>query len=611
MTSVAPPPSPAPPAQDPGTAADFRHRLQTALRAALSEMQRFGEQSRSEQLKLETQRSRDTKPLVVVAGEVNTGKSSLVNALVRRPGLSPVDYDLATGTWIAFQHAKSDRAAVRLEGRERPKRIKLDEIAEWATASRNPGNEKGVECIEIGLGCEALRSMTLVDTPGVGGLDGGHTAMALQALRDADALLFTTAAKSKITKAELDFLEAAAERIDTVVIAMTAIDRLDYADWQRVENENRSMLVNRSERFAGCRIVGTSTTRARERSGLPELEQLLTGYVNERAGALRLANAARFADSSIRAIESRLTHRLIATTDNPAVATSLEREQVRLAELQRDKANWQRTLMSRITRINNDRATSITQGVNDIGLRYEALANQKNEAALEQLPTELRDELRALANRVAEDVATKIRDLVEEILGQVDPDAAFEELLSQLGSLSFSTDGELVAPLRRETTQLDRLTTLQRWSSGRSIGGYALTSLPIVAFGGVPLLVGGFAVAAAFAWRAQRGQQLVVQQADYRAWQNRQLIVIQTELNNNFANAMAELQPAVSDAIRDYLAQRENEVKGAIKEHEATRARDAETRKQARASIEADLARLRKILALTEPLIAELRGAYG
>src|ERR1700722_4774230 len=39
---------------------------------------------------------------VVVAGETKRGKSSLVNALLARPGLSPVGPDVATNCFISF-----------------------------------------------------------------------------------------------------------------------------------------------------------------------------------------------------------------------------------------------------------------------------------------------------------------------------------------------------------------------------------------------------------------------------------------------------------------------------------------------------------------------------
>jgi len=44
------------------------------------------------------------RPTIVVVGETKRGKSSLINALVNVPGLSPVDPQVATSTYITIQH---------------------------------------------------------------------------------------------------------------------------------------------------------------------------------------------------------------------------------------------------------------------------------------------------------------------------------------------------------------------------------------------------------------------------------------------------------------------------------------------------------------------------
>ncbi|MGH3469656.1 MAG: hypothetical protein ACRDQF_18200, partial [Thermocrispum sp.] len=50
-------------------------------------------------------RKQQAKPSVVVVGETKRGKSSLVNALLATPGLSPVDAEVATATYLVFDHA--------------------------------------------------------------------------------------------------------------------------------------------------------------------------------------------------------------------------------------------------------------------------------------------------------------------------------------------------------------------------------------------------------------------------------------------------------------------------------------------------------------------------
>ena len=66
--------------------------------------------------------TRPDKPTVVVVGEAKRGKSSLINALINVPGLSPVDSRVATSTYIMFRRGpkpRSVRAAPAHRGRVR------------------------------------------------------------------------------------------------------------------------------------------------------------------------------------------------------------------------------------------------------------------------------------------------------------------------------------------------------------------------------------------------------------------------------------------------------------------------------------------------------------
>ncbi len=69
---------------------------------------------------------------------------------------------------------------------------------------------KVVELVEVGLPNPFLeRGITLVDTPGVGGLNAAHAAATLAFLPSADALIFVTDASAELSRPELDFLASA------------------------------------------------------------------------------------------------------------------------------------------------------------------------------------------------------------------------------------------------------------------------------------------------------------------------------------------------------------------------------------------------------------------
>src|SRR5687768_6629014 len=60
---------------------------------------------------------------IVVAGMQKRGKSRLINALLNRPDLVPVDEDVATNAHIRITHGTISRAEVRRAGQPRPAEI--------------------------------------------------------------------------------------------------------------------------------------------------------------------------------------------------------------------------------------------------------------------------------------------------------------------------------------------------------------------------------------------------------------------------------------------------------------------------------------------------------
>src|SRR5579863_4152152 len=69
---------------------------------------------------------------VVVVGEKKRGKSSLINALLRRPGLLPVDSDIATSVHVTVFAADSEQALVVDESHPEGFAIPLADIGEYA-----------------------------------------------------------------------------------------------------------------------------------------------------------------------------------------------------------------------------------------------------------------------------------------------------------------------------------------------------------------------------------------------------------------------------------------------------------------------------------------------
>ena len=207
-------------------------------------------------------------PTVVVIGEVKRGKSSLVNALLARPNASQVDVDIATSAFLRFVPPEESRppgatALLFAGGRRQP--VDFTDLPDWVTMTGRHVNDPAVDELPIGaevaMASPFLPRVTVVDTPGVGGLNPNHLRLAKTATTTASILLMTCDATAPITAPELEFLESASAEVNSVLIAVTKIDK-NFRHWQSIIDENRSLLRQYAPRFADVPILGMSSTAA-------------------------------------------------------------------------------------------------------------------------------------------------------------------------------------------------------------------------------------------------------------------------------------------------------------------------------------------------------------
>src|SRR3954469_24489813 len=264
-------------------------------------------------------RQRLVRPAVVVVGETKRGKSSLVNALLGVPGLSPVGVTVTTGTYIEFRHGAA---------RERTRHARYEQVTHPAPL---------------------LQYLSLVDTPGVGGLDPAHAELAAEAAAQATALLFVADASAPLTRPELDFLALAARRVDTVVFALTKVDA--YPGWRTVLDADRALLRAYAPRFAGAGWYPVSSTLAEaavatggevgaELAGAARIAPLQHALV-QLAGdghLLQVVNVLRSARTELVRLDAGLGEQLRATEPDPADAAPARKRRAELAGRQRSQS---------------------------------------------------------------------------------------------------------------------------------------------------------------------------------------------------------------------------------------------------------------------------------
>ena len=289
---------------------------------------------------------------VIVAGSLKRGKSTLVNTLVGRPLLSPVGIDVTTACWVEIGYGDEQATALIANaispGQPTRRPIDVTEVERYVALDRVSEPVIGVE---VRVPSSLLKDMMLVDTPGVGGLNSGHSQTTLAALKQADALLFVSDCTQPILAPEVDFLASAAERVATVIVAIT---KSDTPGCEVVVSETRERLARRKE-LTGVPVLAVSPPLADQASSvgdqglaaqLAELSGLapLMVTMRERSAvgrsALRIANCAQTTANVARALARHLDEQATDPLGARGRIQRLEREEAQLAAVLRPTSRY-------------------------------------------------------------------------------------------------------------------------------------------------------------------------------------------------------------------------------------------------------------------------------
>jgi hypothetical protein len=539
------------------------------------------------------------RPSVVVVGETKRGKSSLINALLGVPGLSPVDAAVATATYLQFVPGEpSVRAWV--PGAAEP--IAVDDLTPWATGRQRARR------IEVTHPAPLLRYLSLLDTPGVGGLDPAHAVVALDAVEKATALLFVADASAPLSQPELSFLTTASERVDAVVFALTKIDA--YPGWRRIAEDNRALLLTHAPRFAEAPWYPVSATLAElavragpgdqaalvEASRIADLQHALVDLAG-RGHQLQLANVLRAARGELTRLQTAAQARVSAAEADPAATAKARAERAALAARKRTESRQWTLLLSTETQ----RARVATVG--HLRTRVAAVQQDFSERVdtgrgetLTGLPDALDRELQALAVDLSRELQATFAQVGERVLASV---FDVQERAAMLGPLNSALRHTLAAAPPRDGSADNLLIAVSAGGIAFMAGRGAILGASVFAVGGLLIPAAGIGLGLAAGgyvlWR--RRVQTDRQQA--RVWLRDVLGEARAALADEIANRFTDLQYALSVAVDDAVERRLRDLDAHIAEIDAAAAEDAQGRAKRRAAAQQDLdgvrARLRTV----------------
>lgn len=450
----------------------------------------------------------DPNVQVVVVGEFKQGKSSLINALVNAK-ICPVDDDIATSVPTVISHGAEKSAIAILRAVATPEAeplrhpIGFEQVPSYATELGTNDPNYTVDAVEIEIPRKLLANgLTLVDTPGVGGLGSAHATAALGALSVADAAIFVSDASQEFTRAEMDFLSQARDLCPHVVYVMTKTDF--YPAWRRVLEINKGHLQRANIDISITPVSSTlraEAVRQNDRelnrdSGFPVLAKLLTETI---VGGQIIRERHRSQQDLLSVCDqlaSQFEAELSALTDPTHAAELLSKltdAKSRAEQLKGLAAKWNTTL--------NDGVGDLSADIDfDFRSRMRLVTQEADAAIANSDPIDTWAEFEPwLSNRVSNEVVTNYRFLTERssaLSQQVAEHFEFDgdQLLDDLeihnptGVLTdLSMDGSV--DLDESSKGAQGLTILRGSYSGALMFGM-LGTMAHIALGPLPIAIG-------------------------------------------------------------------------------------------------------------------------
>ncbi|MFG3342078.1 dynamin family protein [Glycomyces sp. NPDC048151] len=574
----------------------------------------------------EVSRWQPEKPVAVVVGETKRGKSSLVNALLGMPGLSPVDAQVATTAYLEFAWAEQASVRAWQPGAADPMLLGVGDLRNWATrlGTMPPGMVPPRRML-VGHPSALLKHMSVVDTPGTGGLDPDHAQIALEAVARATCLIMVTDASSPMAKTELDFLTEASKRVNFVVFALTKTDT--YPGWRTVMEENRSLIEAHAPRFRNAPHYPVSAMLAEhalnsqgptrqalaKESGIGKMQRALV-KVATAGKALVAANVVRAVRTEFQRLAVSAQEDMKAYDPDPEAANRLKEEKKNALASRRTETKKANLAL----RVETQRAKIEVQGRLRTHLQEleEALLDEvekANKAALESLPNRVDIALQGIAARLSGELHQRFVLLAERVLRQVFND---DELRQATNSISAGLRTAASGRARRDASSDGALLMASSagvaMMAGRAVtmGAGAVGLGALTGIGAVALSASGIGVGLAAAAFLLYRRKIQGNRQAAKQWIQRVVAEARANLNEEISFRFTEVEFVFNSTLDDALERRAAEfdarisaAENAQKADQAARAKKQAALKQRRDSMAAKVKQLDEVLAKARTLV--------
>ncbi|MFI5841242.1 dynamin family protein [Catenuloplanes sp. NPDC051500] len=568
-------------------------------------------------------RRESDKPAIVIVGETKRGKSSLVNALIGAPGLSPVDVAVSTSAYLEMTDAPTPQARAWQPGHENPVEIGIDGLINWGTAGgRLPEGARPPRRIQIGYPSPLLQHLTLIDTPGTGGLDPNHAEVALAAAEQATALLFVVDASSPLSKPELDFLIQASKRVNLVMFALTKTDA--YPGWRTILADDKAHLKTHAPRFGAAPWFPVSARLAETAAQMPpevaaelakearidELSKALR-QVAGRRGLLDRANLLRAIRSEMVRRDLALGEQMTATDPDPADAAKAKEQRQQLAARKRtDSRQWSLALNTHVQRARVESTGGLRTALSELQEDYLGKMDKYKRNELEALPQSIDTALHAVSVKLSAELQRRFRQVGEEVLSHAFPPRELQHVLGRLNAQlghALNTKPQRDAGTDNVMVALSAGGIAMMAGRGAMAGASALGAGAVIG-GGLLLPVVGVGIGLAAGAFILYKRRVAGDRQQAKVWLREVIGESRAALTDEVAHRFTDLQYALTLALDDAIERRLKELDEHIGKIDQALATDKATRAKKKAALTTERDALRARVKQVDEVLAKTRG---
>ncbi len=372
---------------------------------------------------------------LVLLGEFKRGKSTLVNALIGAPVLPTATIPLTSVTTIV-RYGKEARLFVSLANGNTLE-LGIEEIEQYVTERRNPGNKLQVNAVEVEYPAELLQDgVRIVDTPGTGSVYLHNTETTFKFLPEADAAIFLFVADQPASRNELDFLHEARKFAKRLFLVQNKTDYLDEPG--RAESLLFLQMTLENELGEPCVVYPLSGRQALEAkqsgdgaklesSGFSALQHDLIQFLTtERAVTFIKSVASRIHGLALQSEQLTQLEQQVAAAPLTKLEESLLKFQHAAAEIitqQSDADHIVRGEVSRLIKSLEDDlkpvvADNVVALVQSVVQTFEQHKRESNDQLIETLRSSLKEHIEQIFNNWRRTEDEKVRASFDKITGR-------------------------------------------------------------------------------------------------------------------------------------------------------------------------------------------------